>query len=300
MTQSSTPAAQVSTAVHTTLKVTPIASALGADIDGIDLSAPLDEATVADIRRALLDHLVIRFRGQHLDASALKRLGEQFGDLVIHPNLVARGPHPEVINIIKEPGDGGIIGAEWHTDTTCLEAPPMGAILHALEVPPLGGDTLFANQYLAYESLSAGLQTLLCQLEAVHNDTRVAGPQAALNAKRTVKTREARWEKIETTHPVVRTHPETGRHALYVNIAYTRHFAGMTEAESAPLMDFLMNHAVRPEFQARLSWRAGDVVFWDNRCLKHIAMNDYPDHRREMIRVQITGDQPFYRDTANA
>ena len=152
-----------------------------------------------------------------------------------------------------------------------------------------GGDTLFANQYLAYEALSPAMQTLLLSMRAVHNDTRVAGPKVALNARRSIATREQNWTKIETTHPVVHTHPETGRRALFVNIAYTRRFENMTEAESAPLMNFLFAHAVRPDFSYRFQWQKGDVLFWDNRALKHIALNDYPDERREMIRVQIAG-----------
>lgn len=271
----------------------PLGTALGAELMGLDLSTPPDAVTVEALRKALRDHHVVRIRGQELDEAALKRLGACFGDLVIHPNLVAAGNHPEVITIRKEPEDSGIIGSEWHTDTTCLEAPPMGAILHAVEVPPMGGDTLFANQHLAYEALSETMRSLLCTLRAVHNDTRVAGPQAGLNSRRTVKTREVAWEKTETVHPVITTHPETGRRALYVNIAYTRHFEGMTEEESQPLLEFLMSHAVRPEFSYRFQWQRGDVLFWDNRCLKHIAMNDYPGHRREMLRVQIAGHRPY-------
>ena len=269
------------------LSVTRIGAALGAEVQGVDLGQPLSDEEVTALRGALAEHLVLRIRGQNLDAARLKRFGEQMGPLFIHPNLVAQGAHPEVITIRKEPGDSNVIGAEWHTDTTCMDHPPLGAILHALEVPALGGDTLFANQYLAYEALSPAMQALLLDLNAVHNDSRVAGPQAALNSRRSVQTREQNWTKIETVHPVVHTHPETGRRALYVNIAYTRHFENMTEAESAPLLEFLFAHAVRPEFSFRFQWQRGDVLIWDNRALKHIAMNDYPGERREMIRVQL-------------
>jgi len=274
------------------INITRLGAALGADVSGVDLAGDLSKATIKTLRDALLAHQVIRLRNQHLDDAVLKRLGLHFGELIVHPNLVAVGAHPEVIRLCKEPQDSGIVGSEWHTDTTCLKKPPMGAILHALEVPAIGGDTLFANQYMAYEALSPGMQTALCGLRAVHNDTRVAGPKAALNTLRTVKTREAQWHKTETTHPVIHTHPETGRRALYVNIAYTRHFEDMSEEESAPLLNYLLQHAVRPEFTFRFQWQQGDVLFWDNRCLKHIAMNDYPQHRREMIRIQIRGEQP--------
>jgi taurine dioxygenase len=275
------------------IEVEPLAGALGAVVHGVDLAAGPDDRDIAQIRAALLRHLVLQFHDQRLRASALHALGRRFGELVVHPNLVAEGSYPEVITIRKEPADRSIIGAEWHTDTTCLAAPPMGAILSAVDVPEVGGDTLFANQYLAFETLSAGMQRLLLGLRAVHDDTRVAGPRAGLNASRSSKTREEAWCKTEALHPVVRTHPETGRRALYVNIAYTRRFEDMSEAESAPLLAFLYAHATRPEFTCRLRWRPGTVVMWDNRCLVHMALNDYPGRRREMIRVQIQGDVPY-------
>jgi taurine dioxygenase len=274
------------------LEIEPLSPAVGAVIRGVEL-ASADEATVAAIRRVLLDHLVVFFEDQALNPEELMRLGQGFGDLFVHPNLRAVGKYPEVIAIRRESGDKSIVGAEWHTDTTCMEMPPMGAILHAEQVPPTGGDTLFANQYLAYEALSEGMQTMLGQLRAVHNDTRVAGPQVQLNAKRSTATREDdHWVKTETTHPVVRVHPETGRRGLFVNIAYTRRFEGMTEAESAPLLDYLFAHAVRPEFTCRFAWKPGSVAFWDNRCVKHLAVNDIVGHARVMKRVQITGDKP--------
>ena len=280
------------------MTVTRLGRALGAHVSGIDLGQPLSASEVAGLRQALNQNLVVRVRRQELGAAQLKHLGEYFGPLFIHPNLVAKGNIPEVISIIKEPDATNVVGGEWHTDTTCMEYPPLGTILHAIDVPAIGGDTLFSNQYLAYEALSPAMKTLLLDMRAVHNDTRVAGPQVALNARRSVATREQNWTKIETTHPVVHTHPETGQRALFVNIAYTRRFENMTEEESAPLMNFLLNHAVRPEFSYRFQWQPGDVLFWDNRALKHIALNDYPGERREMIRVQIAGQhqpslQPF-------
>lgn len=277
------------------IETTPIAGACGAQVHGVDLAAPLSANELQAIRAALHENLVIFFRDQQLDAAGLMRFGRHFGDLITHPNLKAEGTHPEVIAVRREPDDEAIIGAEWHTDTTCLSAPPMGAVLVAHEVPPVGGDTLFANQYLAYESLSDGLQQLLNGLNAVHNDTRVAGPNAGLNARRSVKNDESsNWQKTESVHPVVRTHPETGRRGLYVNVAYTRRFEGMTEAESAPLLDYLLEHSHRPEFTCRFRWQVGSVAFWDNRCLKHIALNDCRGHRRFMQRVQIAGDVPFH------
>lgn len=272
----------------------PVAGALGADVEGVDLSADLPDEVVAEIRQALLDHQVVFFRGQSLAEEALMAFGRRFGDLLVHPNLMKAGPHPEVIHIRKEPADTRVVGEDWHADTTCLECPPMAGILYALETPPAGGDTMFANQYLAYEALSDGMRALLDGMKAVHNDTRVAGPNVGVNVGRSSRVRDDdEWRPTESVHPVVRTHPETGRKGLFVNISYTRRFEDMTEAESAPLLDFLFEHAARPEFTCRFRWEPGSVAFWDNRCVNHIAVNDYYGYRRDMRRVQVAGDRPY-------
>jgi len=274
---------------HFTVK--PLSGSVGALIEGLDLSCDQDADVIAEIRQAWLDHLVIFFRDQHLSDKRLMTFGRYFGELYLHPNLAKKGPHPEVIHVVKEPDATRVVGAEWHTDTAHVECPPMGAILHALETPPKGGDTLFANQYLAYETLSDGLKATLNELKAVHDDSRVAGPSA--NKGRSTETRDDdAWRPTVNTHPVVRTHPETGRKSLYVNIASAHYFDGMTKAESAPLLRYLFDHATRPEFTCRFSWTPGSVAFWDNRCLKHIAVNDYHGHRRDMRRVQLAGDRP--------
>jgi taurine dioxygenase len=191
----------------------------------------------------------------------------------------------------REPGDPHIVGEEWHADTTMVAAPPMGAILYAIEVPPYGGDTCFANQYLAYETLSDGMKRMLAGLRAVHTDRKVAGPKAGRNAYRSTKVREDdAWRETASTHPVVRTHPETGKRLLFVNHSYTIGFEGMTEAEGRPLLDYLLEHGHRPEFTCRFRWEAGSVAFWDNRSVKHLAVNDAGPYRRLMRRVQIAGD----------
>jgi alpha-ketoglutarate-dependent taurine dioxygenase len=277
----------------TSIEVRPLTGALGAEIQGPDLNADLDDATVAAIRRALLDHCVVFFRDQRFDADRHKALARRFGEIFIHPNYKGTGPDPEIVDIRREPGDLRIVGEEWHTDTTMIPEPPMGAILYAIEVPPYGGDTLFANQYLAYESLSDGMKRLLEGLRAVHSDRKVAGPQAGLNAYRATKVREdAAWQETVSVHPVVRAHPETGRRLLFVNHSYTIRFDGMTEAESAPLLGYLLDHGHRPEFTCRFRWAAGSVAFWDNRCVKHLAVHDAGRFRRIMRRVQIAGDKP--------
>jgi len=272
----------------TTLTVEPIAGALGAEISGVDLGAELDDATIADIRRALLEHCVIFFRDQEFDAEQHKRLARRFGEIFVHPNYAGMQADPEIVMIRREPGDTRVVGEDWHTDTTMMTTPPMGAILYALEVPPYGGDTLFANQYAAYETLSDGMKRLIGGLRAVHSDRLVAGPQSRASVGRTTKARhDESWRETINTHPIVTTHPETGRNVLFVNVSYTVGIEGLTDEESRPLLHFLMEHGNRPEFTCRFRWTKGAVAFWDNRCVKHLAVNDAGPYRRLMRRVQI-------------
>jgi taurine dioxygenase len=272
------------------IEVRPIAGAIGAEIHNVDVSADLDEGTVGDIRQALLDHCVIFFRDQKLDVARHKVFTRRFGEIFIHPNYKGTQADPEIIVITREPGDKKIVGEDWHADTTMMPEPPMGAILYAIEVPPYGGDTLFANQYLAYETLSDGMKKMLSGMRAVHSDRMVAGPQANKNAFRATKVREdAEWRETVSAHPVVVTHPETGRKLLYVNASYTVGFEGMTEAESKPLLGYLLEHGHRPEFTCRFRWETGSIAFWDNRVCKHLAIHDAGPFRRVMRRTQIAG-----------
>jgi taurine dioxygenase len=272
------------------IEVRPIAGAIGAEIHNVDVSADLDEGTVGDIRQALLDHCVIFFRDQKLDVARHKAFTRRFGEIFIHPNYKGTQADPEIIVITREPGDKKIVGEDWHADTTMMPEPPMGAILYAIEVPPYGGDTLFANQYLAYETLSDGMKKMLSGMRALHSDRMVAGPQANKNAFRATKVREdAEWRETVSAHPVVVTHPETGRKLLYVNASYTVGFEGMTEAESKPLLGYLLEHGHRPEFTCRFRWETGSIAFWDNRVCKHLAIHDAGPFRRVMRRTQIAG-----------
>ena len=272
------------------IEVRPIAGSIGAEIHNVDVGKDLDEATIGDIRKALLDHCVIFFRNQKLDAERHKAFTRRFGEIFIHPNYKGMQADPEIIVITREPGDKKIVGEEWHADTTMMPEPPMGAILYAIEVPPYGGDTLFANQYQAYEALSEGMKKMLSGLQALHSDRKVAGPAANKNAYRATKVREdADWRETVSAHPVVATHPETGRKLLYVNASYTTGFAGMTEEESRPLLDYLLDHGHRPEFTCRFRWETGSIAFWDNRCCKHLAIHDAGPFRRVMQRTQIAG-----------
>jgi taurine dioxygenase len=276
------------------IEVEPIAGALGAEIHGVSVAEELDDGSIADIRRALLDHSVIFFRDQELDIDRHKAFTRRFGEIYIHPNYKGVSADPEIVDVRREPGDKHIVGEDWHTDTTMVAEPPMGAILYAIDVPPYGGDTLFANQYLAYDSLSVGMQRMLGDLKAVHSDRKVAGPQAGLNAYRSTKVREdANWRETVSVHPVVRTHPETGRKLLFVNRSYTVGFEGWTEAESQPLLEYLLEHGHRPEFTCRFRWAKGSIAFWDNRCTKHLAVHDAGPFRRIMRRTQIAGDRVY-------
>jgi len=272
------------------IEITPLSGAIGAEIHGVDIAKGIDDETIAEIRQALLDYLVVFFRDQNLDDDTHKAFARRFGSIFRHPNFDVGTGDPEIVRLVRAPGDGHVVGEEWHSDTTMMATPPMGAILYALEVPPYGADTLFANQYLAYEALSCGMKKMLSGLRAVHSDVRVAGPQAAMNAQRSSKVREDEaWRPTESIHPVVVRHPETGRKLLFLNSVYVQRFDRMTVEESKPLLDVLCEIGNRPEFTCRFAWQPGSIAFWDNRCTKHIALNDVPQFARRMQRVQIAG-----------
>jgi taurine dioxygenase len=272
------------------ITVEPIAGALGAEIGGVNIADELDDATIGEIRQALLDHLVIFFRDQELPVDRHKAFSRRFGDLFIHPNYQLGQEDKETVYLLRRPGDTSAAGERWHADTTMMETRPMGAILYALEVPDYGGDTLFSNQYMAYDSLSEGMKTMLEGVKAVHSDIRVAGPQSDVNKKRSSKVRDdSNWRPTVHSHPVVYIHPETGKKCLYVNSVYTMHLEGMTEEESAPVLNYLYDHQSRPEFTCRFRWRKGSVAFWDNRCTLHYAIHDNFNCTRHMQRTQIAG-----------
>ncbi len=280
---------------YTHITVTPISGALGAEIGGVDL-ANLDDETFDEIHQAWLDNLVVFFRDQDLTPEQQIAFGERFGELIIHPYVKSLEGHPAVVPIIKEPEDKANFGGGWHTDVTFMERPAMAAILYARETPTCGGDTLWANQQLAYDRLSDGMKDMLDGMIAIHS----AGAQYGRNSESS-KNRDKRrsmdtavTEDAETTieHPVIRTHPETGRKGLYVNPGFTVKFKGMTRRESRPLLKFLYDHGTREEFTCRFRWTGDALAMWDNRCTQHFALNDYPGQRREMHRVTVEGDRP--------
>lgn len=272
------------------MKTTRLSGALGAEIAGVDLARDMNQGMAADIRGLLAEHGVLFFRDQEIDTDAHKRIARHFGEIFVHPNFDTGDHDPEVVTIVREPGDTRIVGEDWHTDTTMMAQPPMGALLYALEAPPYGGDTLFASQWLAYDALSDGMKATLEGLRCVHSDIRVAGPKNDLNAKRATVVREDdAWRPTVNVHPVVRTHPDNGRKCLFVNKSYSQHFEGWTPEESWPLLKWLLNWGHRPEFTCRFRWTPKSLAFWDNRSTKHLAINDVHDHRRVMRRIQIAG-----------
>ncbi len=274
-----------------TLDIRPVAGALGAEIGGVDLSRDLSDNTVADIRHALLEHLVIFFRDQDITPDRHLAFARRFGETVEYPLVKGLEGHPEIMTVVKLEHEKLNFGGLWHSDTTYLDEPPMGSILVARELPPHGGDTLFANMFLAHETLSEGLRNLLKPLKGV----------SVSNLPKVCQTRQARMDDsaraapetvLTATHPVVRTHPESGKKALYVNGAHTCRFEGLSEEESAPLLEYLFEHQTRPEFTCRFRWEPGSIAFWDNRATQHNPVNDYHGHKRVMHRITLAGDKP--------
>lgn len=277
--------------MSSTLQVRRIAGALGAEITGVDLSRPLAEGELAAIRRAWLEHLVIFFRDQPLAPEAYMAFARRLGEPIEYPFVKGIAGFPQIIEVKKLEHETANFGGVWHSDTAYLDTPPMASMLLAREVPPYGGDTLFANMVLAFESLSEGLRKMLEGLKAVNSSAKADVTKTREDRIRS-DGREAAPRAYVAEHPVVRTHPETGRKALYVNVAHTVRFAGMTEEESAPLLEYLFRHQIRPEFTCRFAWRPGSIALWDNRCAQHNPVNDYHGHRRLMHRITLAGDRP--------
>ena len=269
------------------LDIKPLTPAIGAEILGIDLGDADTPSRIPEIRAALLKHGVIFFRDQDLTQEQHIAFARHFGDLEVHPATPKDQPNPEVLRIAHGPKSRGQEN-NWHSDVTWREEPSLGYILLAREVPECGGDTLFANMHLAYERLSEQMQRFCEGLTAVHDIARVF-------AKRLDKAPADLHERFPPKrHPVIRTHPETGERAVYVNTAFTSHIEGLSAKESAWLLDHLYATAKDVEIQCRFRWQAGSIAFWDNRVCQHLAVSDYFPARRVMERVTIAGDRPFF------
>lgn len=273
------------------MNVRKIAGALGAELQGVDLAQPLSPQQAREVRQALLDHGVIFLRGQRLTADQFLAFAQAMGEPIEYPFVKGLEGYPHIIEVKKLEHEKVNFGGVWHSDTTYLEEPPMGSMLLSREVPPYGGDTMFANQYLAYEALSAEMKRIVDPLVGISSSAKA---DVSKTREDRIKTdgKEGAPKEYRAEHPVVRTHPETGRKALYVNVAHTAGIVGLTEAESAPLLQFLFQHQVKPEFTCRFAWEPDAIAFWDNRCVQHNPVNDYHGFRRVMHRITLKGDRP--------
>jgi len=267
--------------------VTPLTPAIGGEVSGIDLRQPLDETTFRNLQDALTRYQVLFFRDQDISVEAQMALGTWFGELVAHPNDPGLEAHPEIMIIHADGNSKRVAGESWHSDVSCEEEPPMGSILRIHTVPEAGGDTLFASMYAAYEALSDPMMRFLHGMTAVHDGTPYY---------RSVNVRIGRddhgREYPRAEHPIVRTHPISGRKALFVNSMFTTHVVGLTRKESEAVLGFLYDHVAQPRFQCRFSWRKNSMAFWDNRCVQHEAIWDYWPQTRSGYRVTIKGERP--------
>lgn len=271
------------------LDVRPIAGSLGAEILGVDLGA-IDDEVFAEIYRAFVEHQAIIFRDQPLSSDQYLDFARWWGKIALYPYMKGLPSHPEILEILKTEKDGYAFGNVWHTDGSNYAIPPKATMLYAVELPPAGGDTMFANMYDAYETLSPGMQALIGGLKALNAGEK----KLAFTDKITsMSAKDSGNMQVNTVHPVVRTHPDTGRKALYLGHRVA-HVDGMSEAESAPLVAYLRNHAVRPEFTCRFRWRLGSLAIWDNRCTQHYAVDDYVGYRRRMHRITVEGEEAPY------
>jgi taurine dioxygenase len=290
------------------IAVSPLGGVIGAEVGGVDIRSGVDVSVFAEIRQALNDHHVLFFRNQNLDALSLAGFAERFGPLTIVPYTKPIPEHPKVTRFRRDPNISSTvrnIGDRWHSDQSSRERPTMGFALYCLEAPEYGGDTLFASLCAAYDGLSPTMQQLCSTLIGIHSASGVFGadgkggpgkkPLVHKGAESMYKIDDELAEILskETEHPLVRTHPESGRPILYVTGDYLIRFKGMTDLESAPLIAELNRHAIRPEYTCRFRWSAGSLALLDNRCTQHYAVNDYAGFAREMLRTEMEGDRPF-------
>ena len=264
----------------------PLSPAIGLEIRGIRLDRPLDGTALAEIRAAFNRHHVLVFREQTLTPIQQIKFAEALGEPDIYPFAAGMDGFPVITPVVKERDQTMNFGGVWHSDTTYLERPPSATMLLVREVPPVGGDTLFASQVAAYDALSDGMKAMLAQLRAVNSSAKA-------DLVRTSMSNNGEHQTYAAVHPVVRTHPETGAKALYVNPGHTVCFEGMTEAESSPILEFLFDHQTHGSFTCRVRWQPGTLVIWDNRACLHFPLNDYHGYRREMHRITLKGSVPF-------
>lgn len=278
-----------------TVEIERIAGACGAIVRGFDLTSPQSADAVEQLRRLLDEHLVVFLPEQRLDLDQLERVTDELGGRDLTPFVAPVADRPYVIKVVKEPGDELNFANAWHTDLSYLPAPPAYTVLHAWEVPAFGGDTMWSNQYLAYETLPRELRERLLGLRATHSAGMAYGTGGYLEqvaGKSSMQILPSDEAYQVHTHPMVARHPRTGRAALFVNPVYTTGIEGMDPAESAPLLQRLYQHSVHPNLTCRVRWTPGMLTIWDNRSTQHFAINDYAGQRREMYRTSVRGSAP--------
>jgi taurine dioxygenase len=275
------------------IEVHPMGGAAGAELSGVDLATAPTDAVYAEIRAALNEYGVIFFRDQKLTNAQYVAFGQKFGELIASKFIPTLPDFPLIAEIRKEADQTKNVGGNWHTDNPYREVPPMGTILLARQVPDYGGDTCFIHMGAAYDALSDGLKRTLASLRGVHSNAQVYGRLAKPDKQSNPAMINLDQAAQETTHPVVVSHPETGRKVLFVSPSYTARIDGWTEEESRPLLHYLFSHAQKPEFQCRFRWREGSIAFWDDRQTLHYAVNDYQGERRLMHRLMVAGLGPL-------
>jgi taurine dioxygenase len=282
-------ASQTAAPPYRCIEVQPVAGSLGAEISGIDLSS-LDDETFEEIYRAFVQYQAVFFRNQSLTSDDYLAFARRWGEIKLYPYMKGLPMHPEILEILKTETDTYAFGNAWHSDQSYTAVPAKATMLYAVEVPPAGGDTQFASMYRAYEMLSDGMQAMLANLKGVN-----VGAQRAANwdTLSDMQRKEPGNIQVRSVHPIVRSHPDTGRKSLFVG-SHTVQFDGMTREESAPLLDFLKAHAIRPEFTCRFRWEPGSLSIWDNRCTLHYATDDYAGLRRRMHRITVEGEESPY------
>lgn len=273
----------------TSFSIDPLTPRIGAEIRDIDLSRVLSDAVMRELQQALLDWKVLFFRDQDISIEDQKRVGRWFGELDVHPTALPGAEHSELIRIVED-DKRRAHNDLWHSDVTFKKDPPLGSILCGREIPPVGGDTLFADMYAAYDGLSEDIKAKIDHATAVHV---WPGAWVDIAMKSQNLDRDEFWRRYPNPeHPVVRTHPQTGRRSLFVNTAFTRHIVGIEKDESDALLAFLYSQARVPEYQCRFRWRKNSVAFWDNRCTQHYAVADFYPQKRVVERITICGDRP--------
>jgi taurine dioxygenase len=274
------------------IKVKPLSGALGAEISGVDIGQPLGNQLYQEVHDALIENQVIFFRDQDISPAQHVDFARHFGTLQVHPLVPHLDDHPEVL-VLESKEDNRNAANVWHSDVTFSEEPPLGSILLARAVPDRGGDTMWADMYAAYEGLSPAMKRYLEGMTAIH---RAEGAQFEKTHEdgegRGTEVRQSKKVIPPAEHPIVRTHPETGRKALYVNSIFTQRIRGVTGKESRTILQHLYDHIATPEFSCRFEWRKNSVAFWDNRCTQHYAIADYGGAHRLMHRVTVNGDKP--------